>query len=387
MPAQRPPKARRKSFSPLFFLLLSFLALLSALGLDYTSWRKGERSFVFAALAAKKTAHREGPLLEVFTRSLTQKGIPLESVSRHTDSEGHYHLMVDLPPRDFTQLASALEESFRQAGSSVSKSEEVRGTKSYTLWEVHGAEGQRLFILFVSQRPDIRTAVEEKPQTPKNKVAIIVDDTGYSLEAVQEICALPHPMTIAVLPYSPLARDVAWLARRNNVEVMLHLPLESVNNTENNSRIPGLILSTMMEGEILEALEESLLEVPHAAGVNNHMGSKATTDRRLMGIILQELKEKGLYFVDSLTSGQSIAFELAQEKGLKSAYRHVFLDTVNDEAHIKGQLIELLTTAREKGMAVGICHPLETTLKVLRENLNLLVEYDCEAVHASQIVY
>lgn len=387
MPAHRPPPSRRKSFSPLFFLLLSFLALLSALGLDYASWRRGDKSYVFAALAAKKSSPREARLLDVFTKILSQEGIPAESVNQHTDSEGHYHLMVELPAPDFTRLAPALEEGFRTAGSGVSKSEETRGTKSFSLWEVSGGEDPRLFILFVTQKPAIPAKEKAKSQTVKNKLAIIVDDMGYSLEAAQKICDLALPVTMAILPHSPLAEDVAWLARQNDVEVMLHLPLESVNNTENSLRLPGLILSTMTEEEILEALEENLRAVPHASGVNNHMGSKITADRHLMAIICQRLKERGLYFVDSLTTGRSVAFAVAREKGLKSATRDVFLDTVNDEAHIKGQFIKLLATAREKGRAIGICHPLESTLNVLRENLGLLEEYGCEAVHASQIVY
>lgn len=170
------------------------------------------------------------------------------------------------------------------------------------------------------------------------------------------------------------------------MEVILHLPLESLNDHESNIRTRGLIHSKMTEKDILETLETDLAKIPFIRGVNNHMGSKITSERDIMSLILKRLKKNNLYFIDSVTSGSSIAFELARDLSVSTAYRDVFLDSETDEDYIQKQLIQLLRLAQNKGVAVGICHPYDSTLKVLSENLGLFEEYNCETVFASQIV-
>lgn len=170
------------------------------------------------------------------------------------------------------------------------------------------------------------------------------------------------------------------------MEVILHLPLESLNDFNANAATEGLIHSGMSEKAVLEMLEANLTQVPFIRGVNNHMGSKITAERETMSLILARLKKDNLYFIDSVTSGSSIAFKLAREMSIASAYRHVFLDSETEEGYILKQFIQLLRQAQNRGMAVGICHPYASTLKVLSENLELFAEYNCEVVFASQIV-
>jgi len=105
-----------------------------------------------------------------------------------------------------------------------------------------------------------------------------------------------------------------------------------------------------------------------------------------MRIILGRLKTRNLFFIDSRTTGDSVAHQVAQNLGIRTAFRHVFLDGEPKEEYIKGKLIELLQTARKNGFALGICHPLEETLKVLTENFHLTEEYGLEPVFASQVV-
>jgi polysaccharide deacetylase 2 family uncharacterized protein YibQ len=170
------------------------------------------------------------------------------------------------------------------------------------------------------------------------------------------------------------------------MEVILHLPLESLNDFDSNSSTEGLIHSRMSEQAVLETLEADLAQVPFIKGVNNHMGSKITAEREMMSLILTRLKKDNLYFIDSVTSGGSIAYKLAREMSISSAFRHVFLDSETEEEYILKQLIQLLLLAQKQGVAVGICHPYDSTLKVLSDNLELFAEYNCETVFASQIV-
>ncbi len=262
-----------------------------------------------------------------------------------------------------------------------------RGNKSFLFYRLETPPIQEDIVALDQPILDSLTSLEEPTRVqPKNKVALLVDDMGYSLKTLRELTALNLSLTIAILPYSPWAKETAQMAQQNNMEVILHLPLESLNDFNANAATEGLIHSGMSEKDVLEVLEANLTQVPFIQGVNNHMGSKITAERETMSLILARLKKDNLYFIDSVTSGSSIAFKLAREMSIASAYRHVFLDSKTEEEYILKQLIQLLRQAQSTGMAVGICHPYASTLKVLSENLELFAEYNCEVVFASQIV-
>ncbi len=391
-------KKRKKAnrIPPSTFIIFSLMVLLSAIGLDYIGWKNGEKSYLFSSLAKKKKAllSQESPpsqkpppgqeaLDQIVIKSLTLLKIPYDSNQQFRDKKGVLHLMIDLPLKKYKELESLLEKEFNKVSASVQGKEEQLGAeKNYYLWQVKGKRKQRLSILFASQKEKIKA--ELPPKKARNKVAIIIDDMGYSLKAINDICSLNKPLTISILPYTPLAKEIARIAHQNKLEVMLHLPLESVNSQRGN-HIEGIILSQMSEEEILKTVEANLDQIPYVTGVNNHMGSKITANKNLMFIVLGPLKERNLFFVDSRTTSRSKAYDVAQTLGIPSAYRHVFLDGENREGYIKGKMIELFRLAQRRGKAIGICHPTERTLRVLRENFHLVEKYDIEPVFASQL--
>lgn len=317
---------------------------------------------------------------------LAKTEIPKELVNRFKDETGVFHLKVDLPLQQYNRIEQSLEKSLRRQDFRIlEKKEQQTEEKNYFLWEVEGKDKERLSFLF-SCAKETRILAEEKPEKPaRNKVALIIDDMGYSLEAINTISSLGRPITVAIIPYSPLALETASISKENNLEVILHLPLESINNDERNN-VEGMVYSGMSEEDIIKTVEKNLSQVPYIQGVNNHMGSKVTANSRLMQIILQLLKEKNLFFIDSRTTGSSVAYNIAQKLGIPSAYRHVFLDGELDETYIKGQLLELFEQAQRNGFALGICHPTDETLNVLKEHFHLIDDYNLEPVFASQIV-
>lgn len=383
MPAIKFLKGKSGSHSPhLLYVFLLLLALFSALGLDYISWKKGGKSYLFSLLGEEdKDGLRNEDLYNIIQKSLSRVSMPADSINQYKDNEGIYHSMVDIPLQKYSRLEAILEEEFKKSNLIISKKEEQQTEeKIFYLWEVNKEERHRMTILF--------SCLKDKPEESitKNKVAIIVDDMGYSLKAINDICSLKKPITIAILPFSPLAQETACIAKEHRLEVILHLPLESLPDSAANNNIKGIIHSRMSEEEVREALEENIKQVPYIAGVNNHMGSKITADARFMNIILTRLKESNLYFIDSLTTGSSIAASLARDLKIPSATRHVFIDAENDEVFIKNQLLSLFRLAQQKGKAIGICHPGEKTLRILAENFYLIEEYDLEPVFASEIV-
>jgi len=364
------------------------LALVSSLGLDYIRWKRGESSYLFSALTRKKKAGmpRKEDASQIVMDILAKTEIPKELVNRFKDETGVFHLKVDLPLQQYNRIEQSLEKSLRRQDFRIlEKKEQQTEEKNYFLWEVEGKDKERLSFLF-SCAKETRILAEEKPEKPaRNKVALIIDDMGYSLEAINTISSLGRPITVAIIPYSPLALETASISKENNLEVILHLPLESINNDERNN-VEGMVYSGMSEEDIIKTVEKNLSQVPYIQGVNNHMGSKVTANSRLMQIILQLLKEKNLFFIDSRTTGSSVAYNIAQKLGIPSAYRHVFLDGELDETYIKGQLLELFEQAQRNGFALGICHPTDETLNVLKEHFHLIDDYNLEPVFASQIV-
>ena len=240
----------------------------------------------------------------------------------------------------------------------------------------------------LSKASEHGTVRGSKPPKSKSaasaRAAIIMDDMGNSLESIRELCALGRPITAAVLPFAAETRPTVDAASACGLEVMLHLPLESL---EKPHRTPeGTISAGMTREEVRRRVQDCLDQVPGCVGVNNHAGSKVTEDGETMPMILDVIREKGLYFIDSRTTSATVAFETARRLGIRAAERKVFLDGVQDEMAIKARIEELFQTARDQGRAVGICHPRPETLAALRKYIALAESYGVTLVFASEIV-
>ena len=175
------------------------------------------------------------------------------------------------------------------------------------------------------------------------------------------------PLSFAFLPGAPNTEKLAAKAARLGRDVLVHLPLEPLNADINPG--PGALRVNMTKEAILSVLKKDLGLVPDACGVNNHMGSKFTADKKAMSIVLGEIKRRGLFFVDSVTTNKSVAYALAQEMGIPSAARSVFLDDDHSPSDIKKELRHLVLLAKRNGSAIAIGHPFPDTEKVLRDEL------------------
>jgi polysaccharide deacetylase 2 family uncharacterized protein YibQ len=205
-----------------------------------------------------------------------------------------------------------------------------------------------------------RFVEERKKEEGKAKVAIIIDDMGYQKEMADRIMNLNFPVTVSVLPFLPYSRYVAQLAKEKGMTVLLHLPMEPHNSNVDPGK--GAIFSTMSEQEIRAKFLANWQDVPYVSGVSNHMGSKITENRDIMKIILSEIKEKNLYFIDSMTSPDSVGYQLSREMGIKTAQRTVFLDNEQDIDYIV-----LKEFALKYGSAIAIGHPYCNTIDMLME--------------------
>jgi polysaccharide deacetylase 2 family uncharacterized protein YibQ len=215
-------------------------------------------------------------------------------------------------------------------------------------------------------------------------VAIIIDDLGNSLEEGQQTIALPGPVACAILPHTKFSKQIAELAHADGKPVMLHLPMESGRDMPLG---PGGITLDMTQKEIQDTVRDDLASIPHLAGVNNHEGSLITQHPGDMAWIMQVLAQTpGLFYVDSYTAVDSVAYGVAREYGVPAARRNVFLDDTNTDAAVEFQFQRLLKLARKDGFALAIGHPRPATLAVLAHELPLLSAQRIRLVSVAEIV-
>ncbi|HEX7708790.1 MAG TPA: divergent polysaccharide deacetylase family protein [Thermoanaerobaculia bacterium] len=213
-------------------------------------------------------------------------------------------------------------------------------------------------------------------------IVLIIDDLGFEGQPLERVMALDPNVNCSILPNSSRAAATAALLHSRGFELLCHLPMEPQGRER-----PGrdAVLTSMSDEEIERVTRLNVDAIPHARGVNNHMGSRATTDRRVMESVLRALPE-GMYFIDSRTAGSSVAATISREMGVPTATRHVFLDDVQTEAFVRRQVAELAAVAEKKGVAIGIGHPHAVTLRVLEEELPALRARGLRLIRASEVV-
>jgi polysaccharide deacetylase 2 family uncharacterized protein YibQ len=198
-------------------------------------------------------------------------------------------------------------------------------------------------------------------------IALIIDDIGYSRSRLRLFLGLDVPMTFSVLPRLPLSRDLAKEIAETGRELMLHQPMEPINPAKNPG--PGALYVGDRPERIADILGTNLAEMPRATGVNNHMGSRFTASSPEIVQALDVVKRNELFFIDSMTSSRSIAFETARRMNLSSGRRSVFLDNRREAAAVTHQMHRLETLAIRWGHAVGIGHPFGQTAEGIRRYL------------------
>lgn len=232
--------------------------------------------------------------------------------------------------------------------------------------------------------PVVPPAVAPVVKKAYPRVAIVIDDMGQDMRKLRELIALNAPITVAVLPNLSHSKDTAKEAHARGLEVLLHLPMEPKDLGDNNPG-KGALLTAMTSEEIRKQMEDDLTTVPFASGVNNHMGSRFTEDERQMRSVLNVVKKKKMFFLDSRTSSNSVAGKVAGDLGVRNADRDVFLDNSRDITYIKGQITELVSIARKHGSAIAIGHPHPETIEAIKESLEVL-NGSVEIVRLSDIV-
>ncbi|HIJ78641.1 MAG: divergent polysaccharide deacetylase family protein [Desulfobulbaceae bacterium] len=220
-----------------------------------------------------------------------------------------------------------------------------------------------------------------RPRRPK--VAIIIDDMGYKEKGGEELMQLNLPLSFAFLPFAPFTRPLVEQAYQKKRTILLHLPLEATDQKWDPG--PGVLKTSMDAHAIKTQLRRDLDAVPHASGINNHMGSYFTANPLAMKRLLVAIRDLDVFFLDSVTSAQSTGYQLAVEMGVKTGRRNIFLDNEQTPEKVIEQLQALVKLAKKEGEAVGIGHPYPATITALKQYKDRLVA-QVEVVGINQLV-
>lgn len=216
------------------------------------------------------------------------------------------------------------------------------------------------------------------------RIAIVLDDFGYTKKNLETLSELAVPLTLAVLPNTKYSKEVCLFAAENNLEIILHLPMEPENASQYLEK--NTITIDMNDTMVHNIIAANFDSVVFAKGVSNHMGSKATKDIRVMDILFNDLKKKNMYFFDSLTTEESVGRSLAEKIGLPYLRRDIFIDNEADKDYINEQIKKLEEIALERGSAVAIGHDRDTTIDVLREAVPRIKEKGIRFVRLSEML-
>ncbi|HYA03581.1 MAG TPA: divergent polysaccharide deacetylase family protein [Syntrophobacteria bacterium] len=325
--------------------------------------------------------------------SLRQLGVPqadvqFRKVAHRSREERH---------GDYAHIEVQLREGRGLARAEEVLSSNLKAVSGNVRWEVNRKSASRLEARITVQgmlthrldfsREEVERPAQQqtKPGPPRPKVAIVIDDLGYDGRLARGFLHLQEPLSFAVLPHAAFSKSMARELHEAGREVLLHLPMEPKGYPGLNAG-EGTLLVAMNDSTLVETLRQNLNAFPFIVGVNNHMGSRFSEAEDKMRVVLGEIKQRGLFFLDSRTSAESRGYSLAIQMGIPAAERDVFLDNIQSPQAIRSELRRLVQLARLKGRAVGIAHPHEVTLEVFGQVLPQLGQEGIDLVPVSQVL-
>ncbi len=238
----------------------------------------------------------------------------------------------------------------------------------FLFFEEFGRENiPKRFMDIFKRKEKTEISLPEKPP-PKTlpKVSIIMDDLGPNKKNAEDVFKLNIPLTISILPQEVYTKWIAQESHRLGHEIIGHIPMEATRPLKLGK---GGLYTWMTDDEISQTLIEDIRSIPHITGVSSHMGSAFTKDKRAMHAVISELKKQNLFFIDSLTTAKSVAFQSAKAQNLKVLRRDIFLDYKDNPREIKAQWKKLVKISRKKGYAITMAHPRKNTLEFLQKTL------------------
>lgn len=386
--SRNPIRKKNTTFAILVSLIL--ISFIIVLLLEFINYKKGKESFIFNGLLKKeKTISSHYKFNYDFLDFLNSEDI---SFDYFKDTGNRYHFKLDTKKVKFKKVLKDIKSFANKYNFSLIPIEIRRDEKKTTyLYKTDFSGITTHFILINSLEKTIPARVvkttDPEDADPKHpKIAFIIDDIGAYNIGAYELKKLGIPITASVLPDSPHAMEEAKWLSKYNLKSLIHLPMQpkkDLNNYPDNQKVVTMRSSL---SEIKDLIKRARKIVPDAKGINNHQGSLITSDENMMKKILSVIKSEGMYFVDSKTDFDSLAWRTARDMSVKTAVRDVFLDHTRSYEHSMFQIRRLVGIAKKTGKGIAIGHPFDTTFSAIADSLDYIRSSGVEIVFVNQLI-
>ena len=373
------PHRRGRSRSWIGYLISFFLGALLSLG--------GYHFLTREKLPSPEDFSQKVFLVDRIIQSqLYEIGIPRKDILLHQSSSKKERGLTWKESTQKIQVSRTLPFSFIEENLKRSLSQLGRTVAIHSL---HSTGSLHVDISVQSRRTHQLTFVMLQPTTGKAvlrpKIALVIDDLGEERRIARELLEWDFPLTFSILPFTPYAKTIAREAHLKGKEVIVHVPMEPHGYPKVRPG-EGALLEEMNEESLRQQLVKDIEAVPYIKGASNHMGSRLMEDPEKVKVILSELKQRRLFFLDSRTTPQTVGMNVAQNLGLKGVERSLFIDHSLDEEDIKQKIEKLISLSLSNGKAIGIGHPHPSTLKSLKEMIPKIKEKGIELVPLSMVM-
>ncbi len=387
---------KKKNASLLFFVLFILIAVAAVVLLEYIDFKRGKKSFIFTKIVPLES-------LPQAINTYNSRLIKLLEELRIThdyfrDEQDKYHFKLEIDHKKFNKLISKIKGIGQPLQAKLDLSEIQRlNNKSLLLYRVrfdtrvsHILLITRLEKIKVKPKTEDKKAREiEKPRKKVDrmpKIAFIIDDVGeYDIGAL-ELKKLNIPITASIMPDALRAHEEAEWIREYQLKAMIHLPMQPKNSNGRIYNPQRVITLNSSESEIRHIIRKAKTIIPNAEGINNHEGSLVTTNRETMARVLKVIKEEGLFFVDSRTINTTVAYDMARGLKIKTARKDEFLDHIQTYSASLAQIRKLVEIALQKGKAIGIGHPRQTTLQAIEDSIKYINSKGIKIVYVSELL-
>jgi polysaccharide deacetylase 2 family uncharacterized protein YibQ len=303
-------------------------------------------------------------------RVLTNFGIRVDWI-KYRGNDRDVRVPKEVHPLVIYQV---LSNQVRHLGGKVeSGAEDLRTGETYLTYSFSGKTLGKIRLI-----PDARLTRHT------GKIAIIIDDFGYAVNgAANELMRLEIPLTYSIIPGLKFSKEIAERLHKAGKPIMIHMPMQALERKVENDGFS--LMLDMKPQEIRDCVRKAMAAVPHAQGMNNHMGSAATVNDTLLLPAFDELKKAGLFFIDSRTHSNTRAFKLAKKNGVQTEINDIFLDNEEGWERVQQKMWQLADLAAAKGSAIAIGHPHEYTLRAIKEIGPLLIQRGFEFVPVEEL--
>lgn len=251
------------------------------------------------------------------------------------------------------------------------RKKQIRSKRQYHILLILFLAACAVFFLYrESGREAFRPVVtpERTSARPEKipEIALVIDDLGPNKKTAESILNINVPLTLSILPQETYSKWIADKGRRAGHDIIVHIPMEAGDAHRLGK---GGLYTWMTDDEIRNVLAEGLASVPHASGISNHMGSAFTKDERAMYVLIARIKKDRLFFLDSLTTPESVGYSTAVQLGVTALKRDTFLDYIDNPAAIRKQWNRSVDIAESRGYAIVLAHPRKNTIAFLQKTL------------------